>query len=83
MHCKDLLVFLCSRYTTTIKNLKEVIGKRAKNKTQKIFETFQTIHSKLKETPKDIEKLTEVKEYMAGIPSKIPPFLLLFIILLK
>jgi len=68
VYCKDLLLFLTGKYSATIRNLKDLIAKRAKTKTQKIFEGFQTIHSKIKEKPKDIEKLTEIKEYMAGIP---------------
>lgn len=79
VHCKDLLLFLGSKYINTIKNLKDLIGKRAKNKTQKIWENINKIHSKIKETPKDIESLTEIKEFMAGVPSKKKKYYTLFI----
>ena len=42
-----------------------------KNETQRTFEGFQQIHAKIKEKPKDIEKLIEIKECIAGIPKEL------------
>lgn len=45
-----------------------VIGKRAREGTTNIFNLFSLIKSKLNEDPKDIEKLVELKEYIANLP---------------
>lgn len=48
-----------------------MIAKRCRESTTQIFNSFETIKSKLKETPVDIEKLTELKEYMNNLPNEL------------
>ena len=54
-----------------------MIAKRCREGTTLIFNIFETIKSKLKETPTgiiiiiDIEKLTELKDYMNNLPNEL------------
>lgn len=50
--------FLSEKYQTLQKNLIDMIAKKAKSESQAIFSKFQQMELKLKEGPKDIEKLT-------------------------
>ena len=45
-----------------------MIAKKAKSDSQTIFNTFQQMEMKLKEKPGDIEKLTDIKDYIASMP---------------
>lgn len=44
-----------------------MIAKRAKQATHSIFNQFNAIQNKVKEVPQDIEKLTEIREYMNNV----------------
>ena len=68
IHCKELLNFLIGKYQSVQKNLKEVIANRARNISHKISSDFKEINEKLKEQPKNIESLIEIKDYMENIP---------------
>lgn len=48
-----------------------LIAKRARDATTAIFNDFSTIKGKINEEPDNIEKLTEVKEYMENMPSEL------------
>jgi hypothetical protein len=50
------------------KGLIDVMAKRVKGITAKLYEDVQEIKTKINEPPKDIEKLTEIKEYMTIVP---------------
>jgi dynein heavy chain len=50
------------------KLLIDVIIKRAKQSTLALYDEIQKIKLKLNEPPVDIEKLTEIKQYMANLP---------------
>lgn len=41
-----------------------MIAKKARLSTQAIYNSFLIIQNKIKEVPKDIEKLTEIREFM-------------------
>lgn len=45
-----------------------MIAKKAKSDSQTIFNTFQQMEMKLKEKPADIEKLTDIKDYIGSMP---------------
>lgn len=60
--------YLSEKYQTLTKNLIDMIAKKAKAESQTIFNSFQMMELKLKESPKDIEKLTDLKDYIANIP---------------
>lgn len=59
--------FLSEKYQTLQKNLIDMIAKKAKSESQAIFSKFQQMELKLKEGPKDIEKLTQIREYIANL----------------
>ena len=61
---KEISSYLCEKYYTLSKNLIELIANRARTETKVIFSKFQVIQNKIKDLPNDIEKLTEMKEYM-------------------
>ncbi len=44
-----------------------LIAKRAMENTTQIYNNFLKIKEKINEDPKDIEKLTEIKDYMGMI----------------
>jgi hypothetical protein len=45
-----------------------MIAKKAKSDSQTIFSNFQMMEMKLKEKPADIEKLTDIKDYIGNMP---------------
>lgn len=49
------------------KNLIDMIAKKAKSEAQSIFQGFKQMERNLKESPKDIEKLTEIREYIGNL----------------
>jgi len=49
---------LSEKYQILQKNLIDMIAKKAKSEAQNIFQGFKQMERNLKETPKDIEKLT-------------------------
>jgi dynein heavy chain, axonemal len=72
IQCKDLLEYLQDKYHTYIKNIIDIIANRARNETRTIFHTIEAMKAKVREQPKDIDKLTEIKEYMNDkLPGKV------------
>lgn len=63
--------FLSEKYQNLQKNLIDMIAKKAKSEAQTIFNNFQQMELKLKDVPKDIEKLTEIREYIANLPGEL------------
>jgi dynein heavy chain len=68
VHCKEILAYLEEKQEELAKQLKQLIAKRAKEATTALFNDFTVIKSKINEEAKDIETLTELKEYMANMP---------------
>jgi len=66
--CKEMKEFLSEKYQNLTKNLIDMIAKKAKSEAQAIFSRFQMMELKLKDIPKDIEKLTDIKDYIASMP---------------
>ena len=48
-----------------------MIAKKAKSEAQNIFQGFKQMERNLKESPKDIEKLTEIREYIGNLPAQL------------
>ena len=48
-----------------------MIAKRARIATQKVFQEFVNMQNKLREPTKNIEQLTELKQFMLNIPTEI------------
>ena len=68
INCKEIKEFLSEKYQTLTKNLIDMIAKKAKSDSQTIFNTFQQMEMRLKEKPQDIEKLTDIKDYISNMP---------------
>lgn len=64
----EIIATLEEKLSDLSKNLKMVIGKRAKEGTVAIFNQFMLIKARLNEDPLTIEKLVELKEYIANLP---------------
>ena len=71
IQCTEILIYLTDKYVSLRKNLINLIAKRARESTHQLFNTFEAIKLKIGEQPKDIEKLTEIKEYMANLPQEL------------
>jgi dynein heavy chain, axonemal len=69
--CKEMKEQLSEKYQNLEKNLIDMIAKKAKSEAQTIFQSFKQMEHNLKETPKDIEKLTEIREYIANMPMEL------------
>ena len=69
--CEGLLAILKNKYEALQKNLTDLIAKRARENTQSIFNKFNQIQAQLKTTPKDIEGLTRLKEFIANVPNEL------------
>jgi hypothetical protein len=50
------------------KLLIEVIAKRARNQTSTLLAEINKIKDRIRDKPPNIEKLTEILEYMVGAP---------------
>ena len=64
-------MYLCEKYSMISKLLVDMIARRARKKTMEIFQDYQRIQGKMKENPTNIEKLTEIKEFMQNLPSEV------------
>lgn len=71
VQCKEIKLYLCEKYAMMSKLLLDMIAKRARKHTMDIFQEYQRIQAKMKESPSDIEKLTEIKEFMQNLPAEI------------
>ena len=49
----------------------ELIAKRAKISANELLDHFDKMNNKIESSPKDIEELTSIKEYMASVPNEI------------
>lgn len=68
IQCTDLLSYLLDKYSNLRKNLINLIAKKARESTHHLFNEFESIKAKISETPKDIEKLTEIKDIIQNLP---------------
>lgn len=59
---------LSDKYTTLQKNLIGMISKKAKSEGQVLFNSFTLMEQKLKEQLQEIEKLADIKDYIATLP---------------
>lgn len=71
INCRDLLAILINKYDHLKKNLTELIAKRARSETLRIFAKLTDMQEKIKEQPKDIESLTTLKRFIADIPGEL------------
>ena len=61
---------LLEKYDRTVELLMQLICDRGRQAAQDISQQFSEMYSKLNEQPKDIEKLTEMSEFVATLPAR-------------
>jgi len=66
IQCNDLLIYLTDKYSN---NLIDLIAKKARESTHQLFNIFKGIKTRISEVPKDIENLTEIKDYISNLPN--------------
>lgn len=60
---------MANKYNQMSKLLIEVIAKRAKSSTQTLMLDQAKIKDKIRENPQNIEKLTEIEDFMKIVPN--------------
>lgn len=68
INCEDTVKFLANKYERICELLKEIIAKRAKSQSTELFKKLKEIKDKIKNKPDNIEKLTEITDYMEVVP---------------
>lgn len=62
---------MCDKYRTLWRNLVEMIARKARSTNQLIFNEFAKIQSRIKDVPKQIEKLCELRDFMLSVPNEL------------
>jgi len=68
--CKEIRNQLCSKHKDIAQMLKDLISDIAKRKKEEIQKEFNTIVERLSSTPKDIEELCDLRDFMNSIPDE-------------
>ena len=71
INCRELLLMLTNKYEQLKKNLIDLIAKRARSETQRIWAKIIEMQEKVKEQPADIESLTNLKKYIQDVPNEL------------
>ncbi|CAD8156782.1 unnamed protein product [Paramecium pentaurelia] len=71
VQCREIKMYLCEKYSMISKLLVDMIARKARKKTMEIFQDYQRIQNKIKENPNNIEKLTDIKEFMQNLPNEV------------
>lgn len=74
VNCKEITTLLTGKYLMLSKGLIDIMAKRVKNTTLQLYDSIQEVKLKVNEPPKDIEKLTDIKEYMQQVPILLEKF---------
>lgn len=69
--CREFRNRLVDKHLKIARDEIDLIAKRAKVVANEILTSFDKMNLKIETTPKDIEELTALKDYMAGIPNEI------------
>lgn len=69
--CKEIKETLSHKHTYIAEAVTKLIANRAKANANEIISSFEQMNMKMETTPKDIEELSAIKEYMAGVPKDI------------
>jgi dynein heavy chain len=71
VHCKEVRSTLAGKHINFVKYLIEMIAQKARDGTVKMLEEFRKMHREISKPPKDIEELTEIKDYISRVPVEI------------
>lgn len=69
--CKDIKDTLAQKHIQIAEAVTKLIANRAKANANEIISSFEQMNMKMETTPKDIEELSAIREYMAGVPKDI------------
>jgi hypothetical protein len=69
--CKEIRSTLAQKHQKIADDEIELIAKRAKQQANEIIESFEKMNMKIESSPKDIEELTSIKDYMIAVPFEI------------
>ena len=71
VHCKEVRNTLAGKHISFVKHLIEMIAQKSRDATVKMLEEFRKMHREISRPPKDIEELTEIKDYISRIPAEL------------
>lgn len=69
--CKEIRKNLADKHIQIAEDEIELIAKQAKLKANELLDIFEKMDMKILTSPKDIEELTSIKDYMATVPNEI------------
>jgi len=62
---------ICRKHNTIAEAEIEIIAKQAKRMANETIDSFYKINDKINSQPKDIEELSQIKDFMNGVPGEI------------
>ena len=71
VHCKEVRNTLAGKHISFVKHLIEMIAQKARDNTVKMLEEFRKMQREISKPPKDIEELTEIKDFISRVPIEI------------
>lgn len=71
IYLKDVVEHLALKYHQTARGLEGIVAKKAKKSTTALLEKFKEMSKTVEQNPSNIEKLVELRDYMAAIPSEL------------
>jgi len=71
VNCKEIRNKLADKHLKIAKDQIDLIAKRAKITANELLTHFEKMNMKIESHPKDIEELTALKDYIAGVPNEI------------
>ena len=66
INCKELIRFCCGKYQDLNKRLIDLIARRARESTARIFQQLNDTQKELRRNPANIEELTDLNEYIGN-----------------
>ena len=71
INCGKLRDAVAKKHTKIADDMIELIAKQAKKMATATMESFDHVNMKVESQPKDIEELSSIKDFMAGVPNEI------------
>lgn len=71
VNCRKVRDIVAEKHTKIADQMIEIIAKAAKKMANDTMEGFDQVNLRVESQPKDIEELSSIKDYMAGVPNEI------------
>ena len=71
VNCRKIRDQVCEKHTQIANDMIELIAKQAKRMATDTMEAFDHVNMKVESQPKDIEELSGIRDFMAGVPNEI------------